>query len=99
MQPAEPAPEPVAPDSSYGADAAMEAAPVSTEIAFTSTPDGADIELDGRFMGSTPSTIGVPGGDHTVRISKRGFQPFEKQLHATGGTITLHADLNPQSAK
>lgn len=95
-QPAEAAPEAPAPDSSYGSDASMEAAPVSTEIAFTSTPDGADIELDGRFMGSTPSTVGVPAGEHTVRISKRGYQPYEKQLRTTGGAITLHADLQAE---
>ena len=96
-QPAEAAPEPAAPDSSYGSDAAMEAAPVSTEIAFTSSPDGAEIELDGRFMGNTPSTIGVPGsGEHTVRISKRGYRPYEKRVHTSGGSITLHADLQSE---
>jgi len=95
-QPAEAAPEPAAPDSSYGSEAAVEAAPVSTEIAFSSTPDGAEIELDGRFMGSTPSTIGVPGGEHMVRVSKRGYRPYEKRLRTTGGTIRLHADLQAE---
>ena len=96
------APEPNTPDSApsdgapYGADAAVEAAPTSTEIAFSSSPDGAEIDLDGRFMGNTPSTIGVPGGEHTVRISKPGFRTYEKQLHTTGGTISLHADLQAE---
>jgi PEGA domain-containing protein len=95
-QPAEAAPEPAAPDSSYGSDAALEAAPVSTEIAFTSSPDGAEIELDGRFMGNTPSTIGLPGGEHTVRISKRGYRTYEKRVHTSGGSIRLHADLEAE---
>jgi hypothetical protein len=62
-------------------------------MAFTSTPDGAEIEVDGAFMGNTPSTIGVPGGEHTVRISKRGYRPYEKRLRTSGGSIRLHADL------
>ena len=95
-QPDEAAPEPAAPDSSYGSDAAVEEAPVSTEIAFTSTPDGAEIELDGRFMGNTPSTIGVPGGEHTVRISKRGYQSYERKVITVGGSVRLHADLKAE---
>jgi len=95
-RPVESAPEAAAPDSSYGSDASVEAAPVTTEIAFTSTPDGAEIELDGRFMGNTPSTIGVPGGEHTLRLSKSGYRPYEKQVHTTGGTIRLHADLKAE---
>jgi hypothetical protein len=70
-----------------------DAAPVSTELTFTSSPDGAEIELDGAFVGNTPSTIGVPGGDHTIRMSKHGYQPYQKRLHTAGGTVTLHADL------
>ena len=105
--PAPPSVEPVPSDANtpdagppdgapYGSEAAVEAAPVTTEIAFTSSPDGAEIELDGKFMGNTPSTIGVPGGEHTVRISKRGYRSYEKTVRKTGGSIRLHADLQAE---
>ncbi len=63
------------------------------ELTLTSTPDGADVEIDGAFVGSTPSTIPIANGDHTVRLSKRGYQPYERRLRVNGGSISVHADL------
>jgi hypothetical protein len=64
-------------------------------LTLTSTPDGADVEVDGAFVGTTPSTIPIASGDHSVRVSKKGYQPYEKHLHTSGGMINLHADLVP----
>jgi len=36
---------------------------------FTSTPAGADINLDGKYVGSTPSEIMVSTGTHVVIFS------------------------------
>ena len=70
-------------------------ASVTTELTFISTPDGADVELDGAFVGSAPSTVTVANGDHSVLITKKGYQPYEKKLHTSGGTISLRAELEP----
>jgi hypothetical protein len=72
---------------------AAEPAP-GTELTFISTPDGADVELDGAFVGSAPSTISVANGDHVIRITKKGYQPYEKTLRTSGGTVSLRADLD-----
>lgn len=64
-----------------------------TQLTLVSIPDGADVEIDGAFVGSTPSTITLASGDHTVRVSKKGYQTYEKNLHTSGGKINLHADL------
>ncbi len=69
-----------------------EAAP-TTELTLTSTPDGADIEMDGAFVGNTPSTVALANGDHTVRVTKRGYQPYEKKLRTSGGSVSLRAEL------
>jgi hypothetical protein len=66
----------------------------STELTLISTPDGAEIEVDGAFVGSAPSTVTLASGDHTVRVSKKGFQPYEKKLHTSSGKINLHAELD-----
>jgi hypothetical protein len=58
-----------------------------------STPSGADIELDGSFVGSTPSTIGVPGGDHVISVKKNGYKPWERKLKTSTGKLTIAADL------
>jgi len=33
---------------------------------------GADIEIDGSFVGSTPSTVSVTPGPHTITVKKKG---------------------------
>ena len=56
-----------APDISAPVSAPASSAPASTDQAHlqvSSTPDGADIEIDGSFVGNTPSTIGVTAGQH-----------------------------------
>lgn len=59
----------------------------------SSNPSGADIEVDGGFMGNTPSTIHLKPGDYTVVVSKKGYQPWQRKLHVTGGDVHINADL------
>ena len=64
------------------------------QLTVKSTPDGADIIMDGKFAGSTPSTFQIKSGDHSVRVELNGFVPWEKSLTITaGGQITLNANL------
>jgi hypothetical protein len=44
----------------------------ATEVTIeaASTPPGADIELDGSFVYSTPSSVSVSLGEHTVKLIK-----------------------------
>jgi hypothetical protein len=65
----------------------------NAEIDVTSTPAGAEIELDGAFVGSTPSSMGVPSGYHTVTVKKSGFKPWERNIKVTSGKIEIAADL------
>ncbi|MGO9318481.1 MAG: PEGA domain-containing protein [Terracidiphilus sp.] len=62
-------------------------------VAIDSTPAGADIEIDGAFVGNTPSTISVDPGSHQVVVKKKGFNDWSKTLNVTGGTIHLNAEL------
>jgi len=64
----------------------------------SSMPPDADIELDGGFAGNTPSSIGVAGGEHALRITKKGFVPWEKKIRSSSGTIRVVAELEPLSA-
>jgi hypothetical protein len=65
----------------------------ATRISINSTPAGADIEVDGAFVGNTPSTIEVATGDHTVTVSKNGFKSWERKLKAGGGNVNLNVEL------
>jgi hypothetical protein len=65
----------------------------NAEIAVTSTPAGAEIEVDGAFVGNTPSTVGVSAGDHSIVITKKGYKPWERKIKVTSGKIDIAAEL------
>jgi hypothetical protein len=63
-------------------------------LTIKSNPDGAEISVDGKFMGSTPSILRLKAGEHTISIKKSGFRLWEKSVTLTGGgNITLDAAL------
>ncbi|HKV60562.1 MAG TPA: PEGA domain-containing protein [Candidatus Acidoferrum sp.] len=73
---------------------ALAATPSTAKLSVSSTPDGADIEVDGSFVGNTPSDIDVQAGDHTVTVKKSGFQPWEKKLKVSSGSnVHLKAEM------
>ena len=69
--------------------------PVEVTLETASTPPGADIELDGTFVGSTPSSVSVSLGEHTVKLIKTGYSPWERKIKITGGNIKISPDLDP----
>jgi PEGA domain len=74
-------------------------APVGTEnttLEITSSPPGAEIELDGNYRGDTPSSIAVPPGDHMLKISKPGYKPWERRIKTTSGSVKIVAGLEQQ---
>ena len=65
----------------------------TSKISVSSTPANADIELDGSFVGSTPSVIDVTAGEHSVVVKKTGYKPWERKLKVTGGVVNISAEL------
>jgi len=59
----------------------------------SSTPPNADIEVDRSFIGNTPSSFGLPAGEHTVKISKNGYRPWERKIMTSTGAVRLVAEL------
>jgi hypothetical protein len=67
---------------------------VSGKLQLESDPPGADIEVDGSFVGNTPSDVQVAEGDHTVTVKKAGFSDWERKLKITAGSsVHLSAAL------
>jgi hypothetical protein len=69
----------------------------AAELEVSSTPDGADIEIDGNFVGSTPSTMGVAAGPHQLSVKKAGFKPWERKITVSSGQIKIDATLESQA--
>jgi hypothetical protein len=87
FQPATPAP----------AAAAVVVVADKTTLEITSSPPGAEIELDGNFSGDTPSSITVAPGEHTLKVSKAGYTPWERKMKTTSGNVKVVADLEQHS--
>jgi hypothetical protein len=69
---------------------------VDAQLAVTSVPGGADVELDGNFVGNTPSTIGVSPGEHTVGVKKTGYKTWERKITVSSGRVNISAELEPE---
>ncbi|MGA9585309.1 MAG: PEGA domain-containing protein [Terracidiphilus sp.] len=74
-------------------------APAQTSLSVSSTPSGADIEIDGAFVGNTPSTVMLTPGSHHIVVKKKGFSDWTKTLNVTGGSVNLSAELDQAPAQ
>jgi len=64
------------------------------QLTITSEPAGAEMEIDGGFIGNTPTTITAKEGSVTVKVKKVGFQPWERTLKLNSGDKrTLNAEM------
>jgi hypothetical protein len=91
---AAPAPATPAAPTSLAADPPADAAGIAGKLAVASIPDGADIEVDGSFVGNTPSDLQLPEGMHNIVVKKTGFKNWERTLKVNGGSnVHLKAEL------
>jgi hypothetical protein len=80
--------------SPAGDNAQAEPSQPPASIIVKSTPPGCDINVDGKYMGSTPSTIQLAAGDHLVSIEKENLTPWQRTMTVTaGGSTTVDATL------
>jgi hypothetical protein len=68
-------------------------APAMANITVESSVPGADIEVDGNFVGSTPSTLSVAPGQHTITVKKKGYADWSRSMNVAGSGVHLSADL------
>ena len=86
-------------------------APADAQLRVESEPTGASVALDGRYAGTTPTTLALsPGREHRITFSKQGFgtasrsvrleRAEERNLRVTlsseMGQVTL--EVEPQDA-
>ena len=79
------APVSAAPNSGAAGSRGQATAPAagtseSVKCNFRSTPSGAEITVDGQYVGSTPSEVSLSTGKHVVVISTLGFGQWKREL-------------------
>jgi hypothetical protein len=68
-----------------------------SSIDVKSTPDGADIGVDDKYVGNTPSTLKLAAGDHKIKLERSGFKTWEKTLAVSAGAVvTVNAILDKE---
>jgi hypothetical protein len=86
--------QPAAAAESGQAGSASSPGTMSAKLQLESNPSGADIEIDGSFVGSTPSDLQVSEGEHVVTVKKAGFANWERKVKISAGSdVHLSADL------
>jgi hypothetical protein len=67
-------------------------------VSIRSKPDGADLTVDGKYVGSTPSVLQLSPGEHSILIEKAQFGPWKRIISVSAGaSATVNADLqNPR---
>lgn len=78
---------------------ALTVAPVPTpstgepaSVTINSNESGADIEINGSFVGNTPTTLKLAPGQYAI-VVRKGMQVWQRTLQATSGSITLNASF------
>ncbi len=89
-----------APTNIVANNSSGEAGATSGKVQLESSPPGADIEVDGSFVGNTPSDVQVAEGSHTVTVKKPGFKDWERTLKVSGGSsVHLNAELEKAASQ
>ncbi|MCB1627056.1 MAG: PEGA domain-containing protein [Xanthomonadales bacterium] len=80
-------------DAPFGGQVGASAA-ARINVRIESQPSGADIEVDGLFIGNTDGDFALSPGVRLIRISLGGLPPWEKKVEVTPG-LSIKARLQP----
>jgi hypothetical protein len=83
--------DPASSDQSAATSKAPEFSGAKVQV--SSEPSGADIEIDGNFVGNTPSAVDLAAGDHVIMVKKTGYKDWQRKIKTTAGAVTISAAL------
>ncbi len=67
-----------------------------TSLDITSIPPGAEIEIDGAFVGETPRKTDVAPGKHEMKLKLKGFKGWKRKVSVQrGASLKIRAELEP----
>jgi hypothetical protein len=69
-----------------GASSPSALVPAIGTIDVRSTPDGAEVYVDGAFIGNAPATLKLVPGQHTIRVAQSGFKEWSREIAVQAGS-------------
>ncbi len=67
-------------------------------VSISSMPDGAEVYVDGKFVGNTPETLKLPVGAHSIKIVGEGKKDWVRSIEILKDSqLNLKAQLVPVS--
>jgi PEGA domain len=85
--------QPFPADSGHGVAPSSVASVQQSSITVDSSVPNCDIEVDGNFMGNTPSTLNLAPGKHQIVVKKVGFQDWSRSMLVASGSVRLSAEM------
>lgn len=76
---------------------AVAAAPAQSQILVSANVPDCNIEVDGAFMGDTPSQLTLASGKHVISVSKTGYATWTRTLMVSGTSVHVDADMEAQT--
>jgi len=72
----------------------------SSKVSVRSDPTGADIFLDGKFVGNTPGTLQLAAGTYNLALKLQGYEPWHRDLSVISGSDSaVQAKLEAAAGK
>jgi hypothetical protein len=62
------------------------AAEATGTVSLTTNPDGADVYVDGQFYGSSPATLKLKPGKHTIAVKMSGYKDWSREMATDAGS-------------
>ena len=71
---------------------------VEASVQLSSEPSGAEIAVNGNYVGNTPSLIKLKPGTHTIKVTKKSYETWERSIITEAGeSSNIAADLEKTS--
>ncbi len=72
----------------------MPAEPAKGAVNLSSNPAGADVLIDGEFVGNSPASLKLSAGKHTVTVKLSGYKDWSREITVQPGSeVQLTANL------
>jgi hypothetical protein len=72
--------------SSLTSESSAAVADAIATVNVKTTPDGADVYVDGQFYGNSPATLKLKPGKHTVGVKMSGYKDWSREVATDAGS-------------